>query len=79
MKDNIKNWYVREYATDELGQELNSLATFRDLFEALDNYKDVYNVLGVYDSIVRERVFKRLADIIGCDYSYIYEQWLKAV
>ena len=33
---------------------------------------------GVYDSLVRERIFEKLAEIIGTDYDYIYDQWVKS-
>jgi hypothetical protein len=29
------------------------------------------------DSIVRERAFKKLSELLGVDYDYVYEQWLK--
>ena len=75
-KTKIKDWYTTTYPDDDLGTEL-STATFYDLFEALDHYKDVYKVLGVGDSIIRERVFSELAKIMKVDYEYVYEQWLK--
>ena len=49
-----------------------------DLFNALDARQDVYKTLGVNDSGIRERCFKKLADIIGSDYEYVYDQWRKA-
>lgn len=73
----IREWYTSAYPTDELGFEINESVSFKDLFDALDNYQDVYNLMGVHDSIVRERVFERLAEIMNVDYSYIYDQWLK--
>ena len=74
--DLVKDWYKSEYPSDELGDEINPSITFNDVFEALDNYKDIYKLLGVGDSIVRERVFDELADIMGVDYDYIFDQWL---
>ena len=74
----IKEWYMTEYHGDELGAELNNEITFYDLFVVLDTYKDVYEALNVWDSIIRERVFSKLAEIMNVDYDYIYEQWLKA-
>ena len=76
----IKDWYIKTYPTDSLGKELKDTVTFQDLFEALDNYRDVYATLfkdGGADSIVRERVFKELSKIMGVEYNYIYDQWLK--
>lgn len=53
-------------------------ATFLGAFNCLDNYGDIYIYLGFgVDSVVRERVFERLALLMGVDYGYIYEQWLK--
>ena len=77
-KTKIKEWYVKEYPTDELGIEINNEITFYDLFVVLDTYKDVYEALNVWDSIVRERVFDKLADIMNVDYDYIFNQWLRA-
>lgn len=76
-KTRIKEWYVKEYPTDELGVEISNEITFYDLFVVLDTYKSVYEALNVWDSIVRERVFGKLAEIMEVDYDYIYEQWLK--
>lgn len=73
----VKDWYKEFYGDDELGDEIREDLTFYDLFEAMDNYLNVYKVLGVDDSIVRERVFDKLAEIMDVDYDYIYDQWLK--
>lgn len=76
MNELLKEFYMRTYPTDDLGQELDDRATFQDLFNALDTYKCVYNLFGVGDSIIRERLFERLAFLLGTDYDYVYEQWL---
>lgn len=76
MKTSIKEWYMATFKTDELGQEINSEATFEGLFDTLDTYKDVYEFLGVDDSIVRERAFERLSELMKVDYDVIYRQWL---
>lgn len=73
----IKEWYLTEYPDDELGVEMNKNVTFYDLFVVLDTYKSVYDSLGVWDSIIRERVFSKLAEVMRVDYGYIYDQWLK--
>lgn len=76
MKTKIKEWYMKEYSTDELGAEINNEITFEDLFVALDI--DVYEVLGVGDSVIRERCFEKLAEIMNVDYEDIYYKWLRA-
>lgn len=75
-KTKIKEWYINEYPTDELGVEINDDITFYDLFIVLDTYKSVYEALNVWDSVVRERVFSGLAKVMEVDYDYIYSQWL---
>lgn len=72
----IKDWYTKEYPDDEMGQKLKDDLDFYDLFDALDNYKDIYEFVGVDDSLVRERVFEKLSEIMKCDYDYIFDQWM---
>lgn len=73
----IKEWYIKEYPKDTLGKEIPESLTFNDISNALDNHKDVYELLSpADDSIVRERVFAELADIMGVNYDYIYNKWL---
>ena len=75
---NIKTYYTENFPTDDLGYEINEEATFEGLFDELDNYRDVYAYIGVQDSLVRERLFDRLSVIVGMNYDYIYEQWMRA-
>jgi len=74
---NIKEFYLNTYPTDELGVELIETTTFVGLLDVLhNNTKDVYDYIGVGDSIVRERVFERLAEILEMPYDYVYNLWL---
>ena len=73
----IKDWYMKKYPTDGVGEELNPDSTFNDLIRYLDFGLDVYDCLGSnVDSIVRERVFSELANKMQVDYMYIYNLWL---
>ena len=74
----IKNWYTHYYETDELGQEINSMATFNDLHRALLDGRDVYEVIGVRDSLVRERLFDELAILLGVSSNVVYNLWLNS-
>ena len=78
MKTEIKKWYMEIYADDELGAEIKDNITFEYMLNTLNNYKDVYKALGVGDSIIRERVFERLAMLLNKDYDYIYDLWLSS-
>ena len=77
LKEQIKKWYLENYADDELGEELYEGVTFQDLYDGLLNHKDVYELLGDdVDSIIRERVFGELADRMDVSYDVIYNLWI---
>lgn len=82
MRDNnmnmmIREWYLENYPTDDLGLEINPQADFSELWSAIRGGY-IYEYIGVGDSLIRERVFERFAEITGHDYDYIYEEWLAA-
>jgi hypothetical protein len=64
----IKEFYLENYPTDELGIEVSPTATFGGLYQVLQDYTDVYEYIGIGDSIIRERLFEKLAEITGHDY-----------
>ena len=72
----IKEFYLKNYPSDELGNEINKDATFVGLLWTLQSKGDVYDFLEVYDSIVRERLFQELANQLRLSYTTIYEMWL---
>lgn len=72
----IKDWYLKNYPTDDLGEEIDDNNTFQDMWTALHNGTNVYDILGVGDSLVRERVFEEVSKINGVDYEYVYKKWL---
>lgn len=75
---NVKNWYVETYPTDELGQDINPKIEFTNVLNTLDNYSDIYDLIGVGDSIIRERLFQKLSEITGQTYTEIYDKWREA-
>ena len=72
----IKEFYLNEYPTDELGLELNENATFTGLLNCLYEGNDVYEYIGEGDSIIRERLFEELAKQLNKPYDYVYDMWL---
>ena len=77
MNQTIKEWYQATYPEDtDMFPALHPTATFQDLFYRLDTHKDVYP-LCADDSIVRERTFTRLAELMEVEYGYVYTQWLQ--
>ena len=74
---NIRNYYVNEFPSDELGLEIDPKANFESLWLAIRGDM-VYEYIGVSDSVVRERLFEKFSELTGHDYDYIYQQWLNA-
>jgi hypothetical protein len=72
----IKEFYLENYPTDELGVEINENATFIGLYHDLLIGGDPYEYIGVGDSVIRERLFEKLANIIDTSYDYVYNLWL---
>jgi hypothetical protein len=74
---NIRQFYLENYPTDELGLELNENTSFAGLLNQLIVGGDVYRYIGVGDSIIRERLFERLAEELNVKYDYVYNLWIK--
>ena len=75
---NIREYYMENYPTDDLGVEINPEATFTGLYTVLRISGEVYEYIGVGDSLIRERCFERLAEIAGVSYDEIYSKWVVA-
>lgn len=73
LEEPIKQWYTKAYKTDEMGQEINPNVTF---MEVLSDAENVYDLLGVTDSVVRERVFDELSKRTNIPYEKIYDMWM---
>ncbi len=74
----ISDWYFKTYP-HEVGQivALDSEVTFNQLNNFLKGGKgDVYEFLGVHDSVVRERVFTELSGLLNVDYNTVYDMWI---
>ena len=72
----IKEFYLDKYPEDELGNEINEDIRFVQLLDNLYTSDDVYEFIGVDDSIIRERLFTQLAIEIKKPYDHIYSLWL---
>ena len=73
----LKEFYIKTFPTDELGQDLDEKATFENLWDCLNDGTDVYECFGAGDSIVRERMFSKLSKMLNISYDVIYEMWLR--
>lgn len=79
---NVKDWYCETYPDDDLGLEINKFITFDDVITNLNECAegttnlDFYDLIQVSDSLIRERVFDKLSEILNVDYKSIYDLWL---
>ena len=79
MDEFVRDFYVRTYPDDDLGYELDPDATFQDIWDSFEDPEGgarLYDLIGVGDSLVRERLFEHLSDCLDCDYDVVYEAWL---
>lgn len=79
MKNNefsqsIKDWYVKAYPTDTEGA--NITGTFGGAMQCILFGNDFYAYVSVADSLVRERIFRKLSEMLGVNYNEIYNLWL---
>lgn len=76
MKQKIKVWHSMKYPDDKLAKEMDDEITFGNLWKGMKAGKDVYEMLGVYDSLIREHVFSELAKRMNAKYETVYNKWL---
>ena len=69
-------WYRNKYPTDSCGAYIRPDITFGDLWDCLKEGTDFYGFSGANDSLVRERLFVKLAEIFNVSYDYVYGMWL---
>ena len=76
MNTTLKSYYRSRYPHDEAINDIAPRKTFNTLLKTLKNGEDVYEVIGVADSFIRETLFQGLAETLGVDYDTIYRLWL---
>lgn len=77
LEENVREWYTTTFPHDELGNDIDGGLSFGDVANALSKGENIYDVLGSDDSIVRERVFKRLAELQDKSFSNIYDAYMR--
>ena len=73
----IRGWYHKAFPTDDMWEDIDARATFAGLWDAVKAGK-AYEYIGAADSLIRERLFAKLADNLGVEYSVVYDAWLEA-
>lgn len=73
----IKDFYTTLNPDDDLGKEINPDITFKDLYKALLDHKEIYDVIGVGDTLIRESLFTVLAGLFAKgSYKKIDDLWM---
>lgn len=73
----VKEYYLEEFPEEEDFVEATpENITFRELYDRMQKGEDVYEILDIGDSVVRERVFDELSRLLDVDYDVIYKLWL---
>ncbi len=78
----LKQFYTQTFPTDEMGSVIHPLATFKGLEKRINKGVNLYAYIfgnpHEYDSLVRERLFEKLAQLLNVDYSAIYDKWVNS-
>jgi hypothetical protein len=69
----LKKWYKENYPQDGYDSIIEE-NTFQDLFECIDKNIPLDRI-GISDTVVRERLFAKLAEIIKMPYTYISDRY----
>ena len=81
---NLKEWYTKEFPTDPEGEYLNKDITLQNVYDFINKYGcegpngDFYDFIGAGDSLVRERIFEKIAKELNVSYEDIYNKWLRS-
>ena len=75
LDSNFKETYAIDYPDDYQLDKIKDV-TFREIAKGLADGKDIYDVIGNVDSVIRERAFTYLEDITKMDYDDFYDTWL---
>jgi hypothetical protein len=72
----IQSWYLNTFLDDAEGVNLKRNVTFEQAYNCLKSKEDFYEFIGIADTIIRERIFEKIAELYEIDYSVVYNQWL---
>lgn len=73
----IKTWYFLTFPDDNAVHMIKSGVTFERLYEKMKQGVEFGEILGENDSVLRERVFDKLAQLYSVRYVDIYQTWLQ--
>ena len=81
IQTRVRDWYINQYpegsyfiSKEDIEREMSE-ATFEEVYLMIGN---VYDILNIKESDIREKVFEKLAELYGVDYDTIYYRWLNS-
>lgn len=72
----VRTWYKDHYPNDPKGDDLEGQLSWAVMLERMRNKENLYSIIGVSDSVVRERLFSHLAELMLVPYEVICRIWL---
>ncbi len=82
FRTRLRDWYLFTYPDDPEWRHIRPDATFYKLVLALDAHEEGYDTIfkngyvGYVDSVIRERIFGALTEMLGVVYDVVYYAWL---
>lgn len=74
LDSSFKKRYAKDYPDDYQLDKIKDV-TFREIAKGLAAKKDIYDIIGDVDSVIRERAFGYLTDMTKMDYDDFYDAW----
>lgn len=75
---NLKKWYKKRYPSDTMAEQLNAEVNLLDVLDGMIAGRDIYDIIEAIDSLIRERIFRKLSEVMGVSYIIIYSLWLES-
>ena len=73
----VRDFYLMEYPTDDMGPSLLPDVTLKDVVNCINSGNDLYDTVGQsMDTVIRERIFSKVAELLDVDYLSVYHKWL---
>ena len=71
----VRAVYKKMYPTDDLADEIDPKLTFKQAYDRMFKGECIYHIIGIGDSVIRERIFAILSELYGVTYDEIYNLW----
>lgn len=75
----VRAWLLRTHPEERsLMGGFSRDVTFDEIYRRMHGGEEFYEIAGCTESVQREYIFARLAELYGRDYDYFYRLWLEA-